>query len=232
MIAEAFKQALGLRITFCPNEIPSVTVFSDASLTTEDYKWMFNPCAEIVSEKMKDTHDLSETRTYYFAGSDLTNTENSFGYTCLMDELCKLSAALNILVPSCSDCAYVSLEAAQDLPLRVRVMLSSSFHGAEILQSERINELGKGVPCEVVSGNIKSLLSEIADKNEMADIFIESSEIFEIDEDESSSPIEELDLSVRSYNCLKRAGVHTIAQLSTMDKDDFYGLLETLAESI
>lgn len=34
-------------------------------------------------------------------------------------------------------------------------------------------------------------------------------------------PIEELELSVRSYNCLKRAGIHTVAQLRNMTEEDF-----------
>lgn len=216
--------SLGLRITFRPNEVPSIMVFSDASLTAEDYKWMFEPCAKIVSETAKDTYDLTETRTYFIAGDDLINTEKSFGSTCLTEELCTLGAALNILVPSCSDRAYVSLEATQNLPLRVLVMLSNSFHGAEILQSEsKINELEKGVPCKVASENIKSLLSKIADENDELEKVemekdIEDFEIVSIDED-VFAPIEDLDLSVRSYNCLKHAGIHSIAQLRAMDKD-------------
>jgi DNA-directed RNA polymerase subunit alpha len=35
-----------------------------------------------------------------------------------------------------------------------------------------------------------------------------------------SIPIEELTLSVRSYNCLKRHGIQTINQLTTMSKND------------
>ena len=32
--------------------------------------------------------------------------------------------------------------------------------------------------------------------------------------------IEELDLSVRSYNCLKRAGVHTVEDLASKTEED------------
>src|SRR5699024_1325580 len=32
--------------------------------------------------------------------------------------------------------------------------------------------------------------------------------------------IEELDLSVRSYNCLKRAGINTVQELSTKSEED------------
>ncbi|NLY52918.1 MAG: DNA-directed RNA polymerase subunit alpha, partial [Firmicutes bacterium] len=33
-------------------------------------------------------------------------------------------------------------------------------------------------------------------------------------------PIEELDLSVRSYNCLKRAGVNTVEELTRKTEED------------
>lgn len=32
--------------------------------------------------------------------------------------------------------------------------------------------------------------------------------------------IEDLDLSVRSYNCLKRAGINTVAELTQKTEDD------------
>ena len=32
--------------------------------------------------------------------------------------------------------------------------------------------------------------------------------------------IEEMDLSVRSYNCLKRAGIHTVEDLTKKSEDD------------
>ena len=35
-----------------------------------------------------------------------------------------------------------------------------------------------------------------------------------------SQPIEALNLSVRSYNCLKREGVHTIGELLTRSEAD------------
>ena len=39
-------------------------------------------------------------------------------------------------------------------------------------------------------------------------------------EDKPSTPIEKLDLSIRSYNCLKRAGITTVEKLRTMSDDE------------
>lgn len=212
--------SLGMRIAFCQDTLPSVTVFSDAGLAVEDYAWMFQPCAKIIPDEAKDTPNLMDVRTYYILETDSKNTEKSFGMCYLVDELCSLGAVLNILVPSDLDRAFVTLKAPGELPLRVRVMLSASFHGAEI--SGSMCESEAGLPCAVVSENINGLLSVIADKSETVDEdeFIIDEELCELDEDEISAPIEELDLSVRSFNCLKRAGVHTIAQLRAMRKDE------------
>ena len=46
------------------------------------------------------------------------------------------------------------------------------------------------------------------------------------------TPIEELDLSVRSYNCLKRQGVNTIGQLTECTEDDLLNIRNFGAKSI
>jgi DNA-directed RNA polymerase subunit alpha len=55
-----------------------------------------------------------------------------------------------------------------------------------------------------------------------------------LDETESvlDTPIEELDLSVRSYNCLKRQGVNTIGQLTECTEGDLLNIRNFGAKSI
>jgi DNA-directed RNA polymerase subunit alpha len=55
-----------------------------------------------------------------------------------------------------------------------------------------------------------------------------------VDESESvlDTPIEELDLSVRSYNCLKRQGVNTIGQLTECSEQDLLNIRNFGAKSI
>ncbi len=61
-------------------------------------------------------------------------------------------------------------------------------------------------------------------------------EIFRPEDDEGESmldtPIEELDLSVRSYNCLKRQGVNTIGQLTECSEQDLLNIRNFGAKSI
>jgi DNA-directed RNA polymerase subunit alpha len=79
--------------------------------------------------------------------------------------------------------------------------------------------------------------------NEHMALFIEKAEtdlpeegIFEPIPDEKDrvldTPIEELDLSVRSYNCLKRQGVNTIGQLTECSESDLLNIRNFGAKSI
>ena len=49
---------------------------------------------------------------------------------------------------------------------------------------------------------------------------IEEEKVEEVVDKYQEMPIEELDLSVRSYNCLKRAGINTVLQLSEKTEED------------
>ncbi len=43
-------------------------------------------------------------------------------------------------------------------------------------------------------------------------------------EEGGSTPIEELDLGVRMYNCLKRSNIHTVSQLLALSKAELLGI--------
>ena len=45
-------------------------------------------------------------------------------------------------------------------------------------------------------------------------------------------PIEEMDLSVRSYNCLKRAGINTIQDLLKKSRNDMFKVRNLGAKSV
>ena len=44
--------------------------------------------------------------------------------------------------------------------------------------------------------------------------------------------IEEMDLSVRSYNCLKRAGIHTVEDLTIKSEDDMLKVMNLGRKSL
>jgi DNA-directed RNA polymerase subunit alpha len=49
---------------------------------------------------------------------------------------------------------------------------------------------------------------------------------------ELDKAIEDLDLSVRSYNCLKRAGIHTVRQLVEFSENDLMNIRNFGVKSI
>ena len=79
-------------------------------------------------------------------------------------------------------------------------------------------------PAEAVSLAAKivsehmSLFVELSDDAKNAEIMIEKEENKK--EKVLETTIEELDLSVRSYNCLKRAGINTVQDLTTRSEND------------
>ncbi len=79
-------------------------------------------------------------------------------------------------------------------------------------------------PEEAVSTSAKILTEHLALFIEL-DVHRIGSDIMVDREDDAQArlldmPIEELDLSVRSYNCLKRAAIHTVFELTSKSEDD------------
>ena len=210
------EKLLGMQIKFLRENVPSVSVFSNAELTLKDYEWMFNPCAKVTEQECSNIA-LNEGTTFLISECDSSFTEKSLGESNLIEELCELGVILNIIVPSNATNAIVTLQTSTEIPLRVKVMLSDAFRGAEIKDiTAYCEDTEKRVPCSVVSSNLKYILSAIADKNDLAN----PSEIILPEEDESYTTIEELYLSVRAYNCLKRAGIDTVEQLKKMNEEE------------
>ncbi|CAH1855887.1 DNA-directed RNA polymerase subunit alpha [Convivina intestini] len=63
-----------------------------------------------------------------------------------------------------------------------------------------------------------NLFMDISPVASEASVMVESEPVVASSTD--SAPIEDLDLSVRSYNCLKRAGINTIVELTDRTEDD------------
>ncbi|HOB23118.1 MAG TPA: DNA-directed RNA polymerase subunit alpha C-terminal domain-containing protein, partial [Bacillota bacterium] len=76
---------------------------------------------------------------------------------------------------------------------------------------------GSILPEEAISAAAKILIDHFTLFVNLTGLEESQEEVQEEEEDEMSKilemPIEELDLSVRSYNCLKRAGINTVEEL-------------------
>jgi DNA-directed RNA polymerase subunit alpha len=79
-------------------------------------------------------------------------------------------------------------------------------------------------PYEAISLAAKILVEHLNMFVELTDVAINMEVMSEVQNDTSNKvldmTIEELDLSVRSYNCLKRAGIQTVQDLAAKSEDD------------
>ncbi|MGL4383043.1 MAG: DNA-directed RNA polymerase subunit alpha C-terminal domain-containing protein, partial [Bacilli bacterium] len=77
---------------------------------------------------------------------------------------------------------------------------------------------------EVLAMAAKIITSHLDLIVELSDDALNARIIAEVEDDESEKvldmPIEDLDLSVRSYNCLKRASIQTVQELVDKTEDD------------
>lgn len=209
--------SLGLQIKYSKEDVPTVTVFSDAQLSFDDYKWMFELCAEVTEHQKDDiivssgdfSYSVSKCGSYYDKDSDIENN--------LTDELSKLDAILNIIVPSKSKYASLTLQTSSEIPFRVKVMLCDAFHGAEIkLITDRSAETEVGLLCDAVLKNLENTLSDIAEKSDLIGV-MKNSRTGE-EENETCTPIKNVGFSIRAYTVLRHTNINTLEQLRTMLK--------------
>lgn len=87
---------------------------------------------------------------------------------------------------------------------------------------QRKNILQYGQEYFNLQENVESLKVELRKKIDELKYKIENHESIEIEKDDlvEYSKIEHLDLSVRSYNCLKRAGINTVGELTQKTEEE------------
>ena len=93
---------------------------------------------------------------------------------------------------------------------------TTKFKGVYHVLNGRLDPLNGITPNEL---NIKSLLERIA-KDDIEEIIEEPMDIQVIDDKSHDMKIEELDLTVRSFNCLKKAGIEEVSQLASLSLNE------------
>ena len=111
------------------------------------------------------------------------------------------------------------------------VKVSYSVEPTRVGQSAKYDQLvlevttdGSIKPHEVLAMAAKILVEHLNMFVELTDMAMNMVVISEVQQDTGNKvldmTIEELDLSVRSYNCLKRAGIQTVQELAAKSEDD------------
>lgn len=115
----------------------------------------------------------------------------------------------------------------QALPLRLRTILAMAFPGTEAKELTELTQTNAFIDGGFIKCGVARLLKALMRMRKKTEEDYSEDEIEESDDDEfdeeledkPSTPIEKLDLSVRSYNCLKRTGITSVEKLRTMSDD-------------
>lgn len=151
---------------------------------------------------------------------------------------------IRILAGSCPDGSAgqgtILLGLPEEITLRMRTTISLAFSGMavkafserEALEDPACRLPAKCLKCGML-GILKALMDEqvkAGDVGEYSDDELVDDDtddmlpLLDGDSDDAAAPgllLEDLDLSVRSYNCLKRAGIHTVEELQRSKDNDF-----------
>ena len=213
-----------------------VFAFSDGSAgaAREDFGWIFHKCAA-AEDKPAEPMDVmgGEGRRIYalrtlsgdlWDGTAREDAVETGRFQDLFDMLRYSGAAVRIT--ACADCGgsgAVFIGLPGEMPLRMRAMLSLAVpntEAAEIKSPEDIGRFPAGVLEDIMTGLLEMLMLERPAQSCTEDPGEEFPDTVVPEDWEDFAPIEELDLSVRSFNCLKRAGVDTVGELRAMKEDE------------
>lgn len=164
----------------------------------------------------------------------------------LLDEMAKNNAAIQIIVGVTDDgtqAGSIFMILPDEMSLRMRTMVSFAFPNTKVsrLAESGAAPAGDGITMEylydgmtVVLINLMRECCEVPPKAYLCDgegIFYEiddEEDFYEFDRDSANSAdtsgftvIDDLELSVRAYNCLKRAGINYIEELQSLSDEDY-----------
>ena len=238
---------LGFDLHFDNDGNRQVSVFSksDVTITQEDLNWIFHECAVVADDPSRTSSDkcfgrrlyaLSKTHLHK-SSADLAKKTNCF--QDIYHALKECSAVVRIIqTGGAGNQGIVLFDFSDEITLRMRTMISMTFENTTAVSISPFEELpddcllsGASVS-SCLSGLLDVLVSEPPAVDKTTDAVWDENGDFDIDAADDSeedtekaeatglTSIETLDLSVRSYNCLRRAGIDSVEKLRSMTDDE------------
>lgn len=258
------EQFLGLQIKRDEEGKSQVCAFSsmDAEVTTEDFMWMFQGCADIgsfsSSAPLIRNGNLNKIYELHRTPGNTWEQHESYGnkpskygssisrdyFWQLLDEMKKNDAAIQIRAGVTNDgmaAGAFTLILPVEMPLRMRTMLSLTFPNTKVSRPSGSveNHTNNAIPMkcllESMSGILEMLMKERREEKtveeECGGFEDGSFNPFDLEPKcgpenstaaDGFTPIDELDLSIRPYNCLKRAGINSVEKLRRLSDEDYH----------
>lgn len=217
---------------------------ADRAVTTADYDWIFRDCATAYSPVAQENARTAAKKTYALILSD-SESQSCSEDGASSGSIENIVEATAILRQTASDLrlivngqglGMIIVSLPEAMSLRLQTMLSFAVPDTRVREVSDTDPLFDEVnflPSESIPGFMTGILTYMMNNRPLeTDVFDELSEIdlesddslcfeeddTELDEDFEPIYIEDMDLSVRAYNCLRRAGIHTVAEL--LEKTD------------
>lgn len=164
----------------------------------------------------------------------------------LLDEMAKNNAAIQIIVGVTDDgtqAGSIFMILPDEMSLRMRTMVSFAFPNTKVsrLAESGAAPAGDGITMEYLYDGMTVVLTNLMGEFDLVvpeeDLCDDEEDFYELDDDEDFygfdrdsansadtsgfTVIEDLELSVRAYNCLKRAGIKYIEELQCLSDEDY-----------
>ena len=241
---------LSIRMEFCRERSPRVLVFTDegSSVTKKDVGWIVGSTAdvwapgrtseEVMGEMYESVYALCIGKGY---APQEEKGERGINVRERYSRFSELLAALNdvgadFVIRVSGGKGSVTVSFKEGATLRLRSMISRALPGMELRavaeagETEKTSEADKTSNClppEMIGQAVSVFLDILTiwpeEEPDCAGILIDPDDIdFDDDEEEEEygTPLEELDLSIRAYNTLKRANFDTIEDVLEMPEKD------------
>ena len=223
---------------------------SQGYVSTDDFRWIFKRCADTVEAvpNCNDTMEQDRRIAYVLRYTPEETKEQDCSrrrsskpeeyYQQMLEEIQKTGSCIRIQAGLDDKGAFsgrVIIELSFSMTLRLRTMLSFACPDtrAEIVTDEKKASYGD-MPVHSIQQFMEGLLDalmhkkqeEKTDNHDEGDAHASPSGDTETDTANSSAlkkgktPIEELELSVRSYTWLKRAGIDSVETLKTLSEEE------------
>lgn len=171
------------------------------------------------------------------------NTEEYKHFTDILEELRQTGAEMRILShASFEGSGMILISLRNEMTLRMRAMVSRAFSLTSAVELKAPDETIELLPAECLACGLSELLKVLmrwpcsppkrgrkpgrdrGDAGDNEEDYEEPDDLDDFDDEENPAipdmPLEELDLSIRSFNALKRTGIDTLSELRSMSHED------------